>query len=162
MNRLASFFTFALLWVALAHAQNAQTGSNAMPDKPFSADAERSQRILKAIEPYVQKARETYPAAKARYLAGLPENFTFFVTTRIVDAAGKSEQVFIRVDGIRDGWIAGKIASSVDLISGYAQGDDYRFLEKDLVDWTIVRPDGSEEGNVVGNFLDKYQDEVPK
>ena len=26
--------------------------------------------------------------------------------------------------------------------------------EDELIDWTIVHPDGSEEGNVVGKFLD--------
>lgn len=162
MRRIALPFTVAVLCVAVAYAQNGYTGTNAIPDKPISADAERLQRMMKAIEPYVQKARETYPAAKTRYLAGLPEHHTFFITARIVDATGKVEQVFIRVESIHDGWIAGKIASRIDLISGYAEGDDYKLSEKDLVDWTIVRPDGSEEGNVVGTFLDTYQDEAPK
>jgi hypothetical protein len=28
--------------------------------------------------------------------------------------------------------------------------------EKDVYDWTISRPDGSEDGNYVGKFLDTY------
>jgi hypothetical protein len=31
----------------------------------------------------------------------------------------------------------------------------YSFQESELVDWLISRPDGSEEGNVVGKFLDE-------
>ena len=42
-------------------------------------------------------------------------------------------------------------------MSGYRGGDAYSFPETDLIDWTISKPDGTEEGNFVGNFLDSYQ-----
>jgi hypothetical protein len=29
--------------------------------------------------------------------------------------------------------------------------------EAELLDWLITKPDGSEEGNVVGKFLDTYR-----
>ena len=28
------------------------------------------------------------------------------------------------------------------------------FNEKDILDWLIAKPDGSEEGNFIGKFLD--------
>ena len=40
---------------------------------------------------------------------------------------------------------------------GYHLGDDYKFPESDLRDWMIAKPDGTEEGNVVGKFLDSYE-----
>ncbi len=33
---------------------------------------------------------------------------------------------------------------------------EYSFNEDELLDWLISKPDGSEEGNVVGKFLDTY------
>lgn len=30
------------------------------------------------------------------------------------------------------------------------------FPETDMLDWPITRPDGTEEGNFVGKFLDTY------
>ena len=35
-------------------------------------------------------------------------------------------------------------------------------MRQSVIDWTIVMPDGSEEGNVVGNFLDTYLARSPK
>ena len=29
--------------------------------------------------------------------------------------------------------------------------------ESDVLDWTISKPDGTEEGNFVGKFLDTYK-----
>jgi hypothetical protein len=36
-------------------------------------------------------------------------------------------------------------------------GDRYATAETELLDWLITKPDGTEEGNVVGKFLDTYQ-----
>jgi hypothetical protein len=36
-------------------------------------------------------------------------------------------------------------------------GDPYKLSERDLTDWLISKPDGSEEGNVVGKFLDEWK-----
>jgi hypothetical protein len=33
----------------------------------------------------------------------------------------------------------------------------YAFAETEVMDWLISHPDGSEEGNFVGKFLDTYQ-----
>ena len=41
-------------------------------------------------------------------------------------------------------------------VRGFRYGQPYSFREADLVDWMVSRPDDSEEGNVVGNFLDSY------
>ena len=46
--------------------------------------------------------------------------------------------------------------------NGTARGQSYTFPEEDLIDWMVARPDGSEEGNVVGVFLDSYRPPVCK
>ncbi|MBK7538639.1 MAG: hypothetical protein IPI49_25370 [Myxococcales bacterium] len=40
-------------------------------------------------------------------------------------------------------------------------GDPVQFSEQEVEDWTISRPDGSEEGNVVGKFLDTWHQTHP-
>jgi hypothetical protein len=83
-------------------------------------------------------ARASFPAARARFERGLPPRHTFFVSTWLRDSAGRQELVFIEV------------------VRGYAYRQAYTFTVADLVDWMVARPDGSEEGNEVGKFLDTY------
>ena len=130
---------------------------NAPKDKPVNAQESEAEQIEAAIKPYIEKARSTYPEAKARFLKGLPPKHTFFITTRLTDSSKRIEQVFIAVNEIKEGKVSGVIASEIHLVSGYKFGDTYSFLESELIDWTISKPDGTEEGNFVGNFLDSYQ-----
>lgn len=130
---------------------------NAPKDKPVDVANSEVQQLEAAMQPYIEKARNTYPQAKARFLNGLPPKHSFFITTRLHDTSQRFEQVFIAVTEIKDGRISGAIASEVNLVSGYRQGQTYSFPEAELIDWTITRPDGTEEGNFVGNFLDSYQ-----
>jgi len=109
------------------------------------------------MAPYVAQARATYPAAKRRYLAGLPKDQSFFLTTRLRDSAGHREQVFVVVDSIRGTRVYGRIWSEVGLVQGFHLRQAYSFLEDELLDWLITKPDGTEEGNVVGKFLDTYR-----
>lgn len=173
MNHLARLALFATLLLACSAIGLAQAGGKpqtspspqaspqASPtppeDRPFGTTADETQKLDEAIKPYVEKARKTYPDARQRFLAGLPPKHTFYVTTRIYDREGHFEQVFITVREIKDGVIKGIIASEVEFITGYKAGDSYSFPEAKLIDWTIVKPDGSEEGNFVGKFLDEYQ-----
>ena len=169
MNHLARFVSLLVLIFVCATLGLAQAGRNqqtpppapqASPTPPqddsFGVSSEEVQRYEEAIKPYIEKARKTYPEAKQRYLAGLPPKHTFYVTTRLKDKQGRFEQVFIAVREIKDGIIKGVIASEIEFISDYRRGESYSFPESELRDWTIVRPDGSEEGNVVGKFLEEY------
>ena len=151
--RAAILLTTCLLWSA-AHAQLAP---NAPKDQPQALHDAQMAAFEKAIAPHVAKARETYPAAKQRYLAGLPRGETFFVTTRLRDKDGRMEQVFVRVSKIDGTQISGDIASQLHLVVGFRPGQPYSFAESELLDWLITKPDGSEEGNVVGKFLDTYR-----
>jgi hypothetical protein len=109
-----------------------------------------------AIAAYVAKGRQTYPEAKKRYLAGLPPGRTFFVVTNLHDKAGTTEQVFVAVASVRGGQITGRIATGNLTAIRYKKGDSYSFPESDLIDWLITHPDGTEEGNVVGKFIDEW------
>ncbi len=128
---------------------------NAPPDRLIKEWEEK--KFNDAIKPYVEQARKTYPAAKARFLAGLPPKHDFFLTARLHDSEGNWEQVFVEVKEIGDGKVKGLIANDIQMVTGYKLGDSYAFSESELLDWTISLPDGTEEGNVVGKFLDTYK-----
>ena len=72
------------------------------------------------------------------------------------------EQAFVAVDRISNGTIEGRIWSAINLVSGYKYRDAIRVKEKNIIDWLISKPDGSEEGNFVGRFLDQYKPKVSK
>lgn len=131
---------------------------NAPKDRPRGAAMPcQWHAAVRATAPYVARARATYPAARARYQAGLPPGHTFFVTTRLADSRGRLEQVFVAVDSIVGDRIHGRLWSDIHLVDGYRREQPLVVAEAELVDWMIARPDGTEEGNVVGVFLDTYR-----
>lgn len=144
-----------LLASATCFAQDPKLSPDAPEDKPASLTSEWLSKFETAIAPYVAQAKATYPQAKSKFLAGLPEGQSFFVTTRL-RRNGLVEQVFVAVRSIDGDTISGRIWSNVQLVPGYKHGDAYRLPEAEVMDWLITHPDGSEEGNVVGKFLDTY------
>jgi len=129
------------------------------PDAPKDTPSYMSEEEIKLLMPYIKKAKNTYPHAKKRFLTGLPNRHTFFVTTRIMQKQGINEvieQVFVAVSYISDGKVTGRIWNDNLRITNYRKGDYYTFPEKDIIDWLITKPDGTEEGNYVGKFLDEY------
>ena len=163
MKTLSICLCFVLVMFASATSFSQQSNPvinvapNAPQDKPKRATSEEVSRFEEAIKPYIEKAKKSYPEAKARFQKGLPPKHTFFITTRLHDAQGRFEQVFIGVQEIRDAKVTGVIWSDIGLVAGYRKGDSYSFPETELIDWMISKPDGTEEGNFVGKFLDTYQ-----
>jgi uncharacterized protein YegJ (DUF2314 family) len=140
-----------------APASPPRPGSNAPADRPVDLSSQADMDALdRAIAPYLEQARRSYPDAKQRFLAGLPAGHKFAVVTEL-HSAGKSETVFIAVQRIDGDRITGWINNDIRLVTGYKAGDSYTLAETDLIDWVVVRPDGSEEGNIVGKFLDTWQ-----
>lgn len=92
----------------------------------------------------------------------MPAGHNFYAVTNLRDGLGTSEQVFVAVASIKDNRITGRIASEIIGVKGFKNGDPYTFAESELVDWLITHPDGSEEGNVVGKFLDQWQKTRPR
>lgn len=147
----------AFIWGVSFSGEGQELSPDAPKDKPNGVNAEQAAAMDRAIAPYVAKARATYPDAKKRYLAGLPPKNIFFVTVRLHDRNGIFEQAFIAVRGIENGKITGTIANDLQIVKDYRNGDKYVCSENDILDWTISKPDGTEEGNYVGKFLDTYK-----
>jgi len=155
--RLAAITALILLAPIRAQAQRpVELAPNAPKDKPATVDDCRWKMFVKATAPFVEKARASFPGAAARFRAGLPRGETFFVTTRITDSLGHFEQVFVAVDSVVGPRIVGRIWSQVELVKGYRYRQRYEMREDAVVDWMISKPDGTEEGNEVGKFLDTY------
>lgn len=152
MNKLLAI----LLFTCSTAFSDPVVPSRGPKDKPQSLDEAQFAAFDRAIAPYVAKARSTYPVVKKRFLAGLPRGYEFFVTTRLHDKRGKWEQSFVSVLTIKGGKITGVITTRPKLVVGFKSGDRYTFPESQVLDWTIMRPDGVEEGNFVGKFLDTY------
>jgi hypothetical protein len=139
-------------------AQDPYVAPNAPKDQPLTASTgSDAVRMFFAMEPYIAHARASWPEAKRRFVTGLPRQHSFFVTTRLRDASGRIEQAFVAVDSVSAERVYGRIWSRILIVEGYRLGQAYDFHEGDLIDWMIARPDGTEEGNIVGRFLDAYR-----
>jgi hypothetical protein len=135
---------------------NPKLSPHAPQDVPVDARGkDKAKKYQVAIAPYVEQGRKTYPEAKQRYLEGLPAGQNFFAVTNLRDGSGTVEQVFVAVAAINGDQITGRIASDIIAVKGFQYGDAHTFPEGDLIDWLITHPDGSEEGNVVGKFLEE-------
>jgi hypothetical protein len=150
---------FCSILLCSPHAYSQSTlAPNAPADKPVGfSNGQQHQELLKAIAPYVEQAKNSWPQAKENYLKGLPPRYVFFVTTELVDTREKHEIVFIEVREIEKGIVTGLIANEISTVSGFKQGQTHTVPEADILDWTVSKPDGSEEGNVVGKFLETYK-----
>lgn len=138
--------------------QEPHVSKQAPADQPVSVTSdEQKRRLDAAVAPYIAQARATYPQARQRYLAGLPQQESFFVTVELRDAAGHSEMAFLAVDSLTRDSIFGRIWNQITVVRGYRLRDRHAVAESELLDWLITKPDGSEEGNVVGKFLDTYR-----
>lgn len=146
-----------LVSAAIAEPSPQELAPNAPADKPVAISKSQEQRIEEAIRPYVKKAQETLPIAKKRYWKGLPRGEIFFVTIKLYDADRRYETVFVRVKSWKADKIKGILSSELALLKTHKNGEDVACLEGDVIDWTISKPDGSEEGNFVGKFLDTYK-----
>jgi uncharacterized protein YegJ (DUF2314 family) len=141
-------------------ANGAAVAPNAPADQPVRIAAQETEAAAalaafdRHIAPAVKQARATLPQAKRRFLRGLPTGQAFFVTTRITDPDGVFEQVFVRVRQWQGPRLSGEIANELGTVKTYQQGQLISFPESAVLDWTISRPDGTEEGNYVGKLIE--------
>jgi uncharacterized protein YegJ (DUF2314 family) len=143
---------------AVANHHHAETRDKAPTDRPVQTEGDSVGAYDRAIAPYVAKARATWPAAKKRFLAGLPEGWSFAVSYRLLQKPQRFEDTFINVDRIKGGMVRGTIGNQIGLLTNYHKGQTIEFPESEIMNWVFIRPDGSEEdGNVLGKFLEHYK-----
>jgi len=151
-------FILSFLFYINSYGQNsndAPLSGNAPTDKPHSFKGTKQlEKYESLIAPYVKKAQKTLPKAKKKYMKGLNDKQAFFLTTRIYDSLGNYEQIFVRVVSWEKEKVKGTIANQINVVKGFSYGQFITFPESDILDWLITNPNGSEEGNFVGKFLD--------
>ena len=155
-HRAISLIALSLL-ASFSSLVSVAAQNNAAQDKPVSVNAEQRKKFEDAIAPFVKKARETLPEAKKKYQTGLPKDHIFYVTINLYDPAKNCEQVFVRVTSWNAETIHGIIDSKPSIIRNHSKGEKLTCQESEVLDWTISKPDGTEEGNFVGKFLDTYK-----
>lgn len=149
----------ALYASTMAWAQTTVPGQGQYEDQPKTHESNEAYTAFeRAAAPYIEKARETYPDAKHRFLSGQLGTSPLFVTIRLAEN-GRYEDSFVRVLYIdeKSGDISGKIANEIQILHNYHYDQRIIVHEADIRDWTIANPDGSQEGNVLGKFTDRYQ-----
>lgn len=156
---MLTYKTILLCFMLTLVGQAQELAPNAPQDKPVRATKETVSKLEKAVAPYIAEGQKSYPEARKRYLAGLPEKQIFFVTVKLTDNEGHFELVFLRVAKIDvdKNEVTGRIANQIGSVRGYRYKQELTLPESRILDWTISKPDGSEEGNAVGKFLDTYK-----
>lgn len=154
--RVLAGLALALAAAPLA-AQDPYVAPNAPHDKVSAFSADGMSRLDSLLQPIIREARSTWPEARRRYLEGLPPRHGFFVTASLVDGRGMREVVFIGVDSIARDSIYGRVWNQIQRVQGYRLYQPYAMAEDDILDWLISKPDGSEEGNLTGKFMESYR-----
>lgn len=120
------------------------------PDKIISGSKDDMEAKM---APFVKQALESLPSVKKRFMRGLSAGNELVVTTRIFgENKNQIEQVFVQVRNWRGETLEGRLASPPRL-KNHQEGESLIVREADIQDWTILRSDGSMEGNFVGRGL---------
>jgi len=128
------------------------------PDTPKALKTNQVGEYERAIAPYVKQGRATYPAARTRFLRGLPPDHVFSVWVRFYsNDKERFEDAFVRVESIKREMLHGTIANEMKVVTERRRNERVVIPESEVKDWLILRPDGTEEGNHVGKFLDYYK-----
>lgn len=91
--------------------------------------------------------------ARQRYQQGLPAGTSFYLTARVLNEAATPEPVVLVVDAWRAHDISGRIMRPGP--TGLpTPGATVNLDEAAVLDWIVLRPNGAEEGNFLGKFLD--------
>ena len=106
-----------------------------------------------ALADPVREALRTLPQAKKRFLAGLPEGDQFLLSVRVAASDTSVRQVSARVLGWRGNTVQALLLPEAGAATP-AEPLPVSFPETAVVDWTLLRASGREEGNYVGRYTE--------
>ncbi|OGX86392.1 hypothetical protein BEN48_12995 [Hymenobacter glacialis] len=105
----------------------------------------------------LREALRTLPAAKKRFQVGLPQGDQLLLSVRVQASDTSFRQASARVLGWRGSSIQALLLPSSVGATSLAEPLPVSFPETAVVDWTLLRAGGREEGNYVGRHLDAVQ-----
>ena len=114
----------------------------------------QKREVEKQLVRPIEDARKTLPEAKRRFLTGLPLGYSFYVTIALTSNAGDKENAYVKVEQWEGEEIVGVFATGMLRVRGYQMGQRVKIPEHEVIDWTITAPDGAEEGNFIGKYID--------
>ncbi len=129
-------------------------GGFAAEDQLFGITPEMS----KFIEPYIEKARATFPEVKKKYIAGdyVRENRQLEVQIELADKDGTKEMVFLVVTQCLGNRFQGIVVNEVQLLKEYKEGYAVSFSQDQVKNWVVMDSKGNEEGNYVGKAIEAF------
>ena len=152
---------FALPMLALLVLSNAQPASaqNSAPVVLTTATAPVGVRPAlardeSALADPVREALRTLPQAKKKFLAGLPIGDQFLLSVRVAASDTSFRQASVRVLGWRGNTVQALLLPEAADSAAAVEPMPVSFPEAAVVDWTLLRASGREEGNYVGRYTD--------
>lgn len=111
-------------------------------------------RDATALADPVREALRTLPQAKKKFLAGLPAGDQFLLSVRVAASDTSFRQASARVLGWRGNTVQALLLPEAANSATPAEPMPVSFPETAVVDWTLLRASGREEGNYVGRYTD--------
>jgi uncharacterized protein YegJ (DUF2314 family) len=104
-----------------------------------------------------RRAREQLPAMKAIVEGGLQPGQLLMVKAPFARPAGGNEWMWVEVVAWRGGRIRGVLANEPFEVPSLNAGQDVEVAEKDVFDYILRNPDGSEQGNETGRLIQQQK-----
>ena len=116
-----------------------------------------------ALADPVREALRTLPQAKKKFLAGLPIGDQFLLSVRVIATDTSFRQASARVLGWHGNTVQALLLPDAAGSAATAEPVPVSFPETAVVDWTLLRASGREEGNYVGRYIDtsKQMESLP-
>ncbi|GAB3586186.1 hypothetical protein GCM10027345_35350 [Hymenobacter daeguensis] len=106
-----------------------------------------------ALADPVREALRTLPQAKKKFLAGLPIGDQFLLSVRVISTDTSFRQASARVLGWHGNTVQALLLPPANA-DAKTEPTPVSFPENAVVDWTLLRASGREEGNYVGRYID--------
>ena len=107
-----------------------------------------------ALASPMREALRTLPLAKKRFLAGLPQGDQFLLSVRVAATDTSFRQASARVLGWHGSTVQALLLPRPADSAGPTEPTPVSFSETAVLDWTLLRASGREEGNYVGRYID--------
>ena len=104
-----------------------------------------------ALADPMREALRTLPQAKKKFLTGLPSGDQFLLSVRVIASDTSFRQASARVLGWHGNTVQALLLPDA---ASPAEPLPISFPETAVVDWTLLRASGREEGNYVGRYTD--------
>ncbi|WP_426059415.1 hypothetical protein [Hymenobacter sp. B1770] len=102
----------------------------------------------------IREAQRTLPQAKKRFQAGLPHGDQFLLAVRVMATDTSFRQASARVLGWHGNKVQALLLPEAANSASPTEPVPVSFPETAVVDWTLRRASGREEGNYVGRYID--------